>query len=227
MGLASRSQAAAWVREGRVRVNGRVVRDEESPVRQGVDRVTVDGVDSVARAPERRIVVMLHKPRGLVTTTKDERGRDTVYRCLEGSGLPWLAPVGRLDMASEGLLLFSNDAAWAAGITDPKTGPDKTYHVQVDAPVDEDSLAAWRTGIADAGETLTARDVRVLRGGGKTTWLVVTLDEGKNRQIRRMAEASGWKVLRLVRVAVGKLELGALAKGTWRELSEEELRRLK
>ena len=129
LGLGSRTQAAEWVRAGRVRVNGRVVRDAEHPVRQGVDRVDIDGEESAA-AP--RVVLMLHKPRGLVTTAKDEKGRETVYRCFADAKLPWLAPVGRLDKASEGLLLFSNDPAWAAGITDPARGPPKTYHVQID-----------------------------------------------------------------------------------------------
>jgi 23S rRNA pseudouridine2605 synthase len=123
LGLGSRTQAARWVGEGRVRVNGSVVHDAEFPVRQGLDRIEIDG--QVSKSAE-RIVLMLNKPRGLVTTAKDEQGRDTVYICFTGAQLPWLAPVGRLDKASEGLLLFSNDPTWAAGITDPKAGPSKT-----------------------------------------------------------------------------------------------------
>src|SRR5713101_3309284 len=130
LGWASRTQAAQWVREGRVRVNGRVVRDAELPVRLGLDRIDIDGQE---RAPAKRVALMLNKPSGLVTTVKDERGRATVYSCFADAALPWLAPIGRLDKASEGLLLFSNDPAWAARITDPGTGPPKkTYHVQVD-----------------------------------------------------------------------------------------------
>jgi 23S rRNA pseudouridine2605 synthase len=216
--LASSTPAAAWVSEGRVRVNGQVVRDPETPVRQGVDKVTVDGMKQAQ--PAARCVVMLNKPRGLVTTTQDEHGRDTVYACLEGSGLPWLAPVGRLDKASEGLLLFSNDAAWAATITDPHTGPEKTYHVQVDGVPDEKTLQRWKSGVADGEETLTARSVELLRTGGKTAWLAVVLDEGKNRQIRRLVESSGLRVLRLMRVAVG-------GKGKWRRVTDEELRLLR
>ena len=120
-GLCSRTQAAAWIREGRVSVNGRVVREPEFPVRMGVDRVDVRNVEA---APAERIYLALNKPRGLVTTARDERGRDTVYRCFDDASLPWLAPVGRLDKASEGLLLFTNDPGWAAAITDPSTGPD-------------------------------------------------------------------------------------------------------
>src|ERR1700688_4294441 len=161
MGIGSRTQAAEWVREGRVRVNDTVVRDPESPVIQGWDRIAVDGQE----ATPMRVVIMLNKPRGLVTTTRDERGRDTVYKCLEGAALPWLAPVGRLDKASEGLLLFSNDPAWAARITDPTTGPDKTYHVQLNRLHDAALLASLERGADVSGERLTAKAVRFLRAG--------------------------------------------------------------
>lgn len=220
LGLCSRTQAAAWVAAGRVAVNGRVVRDPEFPVRQGTDALSVDGRALDAAEP---VYLALNKPRGLVTTTSDERGRDTVYRCLEGAGLPWLAPVGRLDQASEGLLLMSNDPAWAAAITDPATGPDKTYHVQVDAVPDAALLAALEAGVDDAGERLSARRARLLRSGGKTAWLEIVLDEGRNRQIRRLLAAHGLETRRLVRVAIGPVVLGELAKGAWRRLSDEEV----
>lgn len=220
LGLCSRTQAAAWVAAGRVAVNGRVVRDPEFPVRQGTDALSVDGRALDAAEP---VYLALNKPRGLVTTTSDERGRDTVYRCLEGAGLPWLAPVGRLDQASEGLLLMSNDPAWAAAITDPATGPEKTYHVQVDAVPDAALLAALEAGVDDAGERLSARRARLLRSGGKTAWLEIVLDEGRNRQIRRLLAAHGLETRRLVRVAIGPVVLGELAKGAWRRLSDEEI----
>ena len=227
-GLASRTQAAAWVREGRVSVGGRVVHDPEHPVRTGVDDVRVDGQPLGAAA---RVYIALNKPRGLVTTASDEQGRDTVYRCFDGAGLPWLAPVGRLDQASEGLLLFSNDPAWAAGITDPERGPDKTYRVQVDGVPDPSALAKMVAGIdvdSDAagkghGERLSAKAVTLLKSGGKTAWLEIVLDEGKNRQIRRLCKAAGFPVLRLVRVAIGGLALGELPKGGWRHLTPEEV----
>ena len=149
LGLGSRTQAAEWVRAGRVRVNGRVVHDAEFPTRQGLDRIDIDGREP--GQPE-RIVLMLNKPRGLVTTTKDEQGRDTVYRCFQGATLPWLAPVGRLDKASEGLLLFSNDPAWAAGITAPETGPEKRYHVQISCLADASLLKALEQGVDLPGE---------------------------------------------------------------------------
>jgi 23S rRNA pseudouridine2605 synthase len=220
LGLASRSRAAEWVRDGRVQVNGRVVRDAEFPVRQGLDRVAVDGRPAEAAA---RIVLMLNKPRGLVTTTRDERDRDTVYRCLSGASLPWLAPVGRLDKASEGLLLFSNDSAWAARITDPVSGPDKTYHVQVDRVAGAGLLEELERGRVVDGERLAAKSARLLRVGGRNAWLELVLDEGRNRHIRRLLAAVDIKVLRLVRVAVGGVTLGDLPKGRWRLLAGPEV----
>jgi 23S rRNA pseudouridine2605 synthase len=208
------------VREGRVRVNGRVVRDTELPVRQGVDRIDIDGEKS---APAGRVVLMLNKPRGLVTTVKDERGRATVYSCFADAALPWLAPIGRLDKASEGLLLFGNDPVWASRITDPRSGPAKTYHVQTDRLPDAALLAALEHGAASNGERLKARSARCLRSGEKTAWLEIVLDEGRNRQIRRLLDALDVSVVRLVRVAIGSLSLGALAKGRWRMLTQKEI----
>jgi 23S rRNA pseudouridine2605 synthase len=219
-GLCSRTQAAAWVREGRVAVNGRIVRDPEAAVRTGVDRVAVDGRDLEAAG---RIYLALNKPRGLVTTASDEKGRDTVYACIAGAGLPWLAPVGRLDQASEGLLLMSNDPAWAAAITDPDTGPDKTYRVQVDAIPDAALLARLLDGVVDDGERLAAKSAALLRSGTRNAWLEIVLDEGRNRQIRRLLAAHGLGVLRLVRVSIGALALGELAKGQWRHLTPDEV----
>jgi 23S rRNA pseudouridine2605 synthase len=220
LGLGSRTQAAQWVKEGRVRVNGRVVSDAELPVRQGVDRVEIDGQESAAAS---RVALMLNKPRGLVTTVKDERGRATVYSCLADAALPWLAPVGRLDKASEGLLLFSNDPGWAARITEPATGPSKTYHVQIDRLPEAALLAALERGVMVDGERLKAASARCLRRGDKHAWLKIVLDEGRNRQIRRLLDALDVKVLRLVRVAIGSLELGTLAKGRWRMLTQKEM----
>ena len=220
LGLGSRTQAAEWVRAGRVRVNGEVVRSAEHPVRQGVDRVDIDGEESAATA---RVVLMLHKPRGLVTTAKDEKGRETVYSCLAEATLPWLAPVGRLDKASEGLLLFSNDPQWAAGITDPERGPPKTYHVQIDRIPSPAMMALLEQGMPVGGEHLQARSARILRSGEKNAWLEMVLEEGRNRHIRRLLEALDVTVLRLIRVAIGELPLGALAKGRWRMLTEEEI----
>lgn len=222
-GLCSRTEAARWIAAGRVSVDGRIVRDAEFPIQAGHQQVRVDG-QALGAAP--RIYLMLNKPRGLVTTVQDEQGRDTVYRCFDGAGLPWLAPVGRLDKASEGLLLFSNDPQWAAALMDPATGPDKTYHVQVDGIPDATMLAAFRAGIEDDGEFLAARAVTLLRSGEKTAWLEVTLDEGRNRHIRRLLAAFDLQVLRLVRIGIGGLLLGDLPKGQWRMLQMEDRRQL-
>jgi 23S rRNA pseudouridine2605 synthase len=218
-GYCSRTAAAALVREGRVRVAGRVVHDPEFPVSHGI-AVTVDGRPLSAAA---RVHVMLNKPRGVTTTTKDERGRDTVYACVEGSGLPWLAPVGRLDRASEGLLLLTNDPEWAAHVTGPGSRIEKTYHVQVDCIPDDATLRAIESGVEDGGEPLSARRASLLRTGERNAWLEIVLDEGRNRQIRRLLAALGIEVLRLVRISIGPVVLGALAKGAWRHLTAEEI----
>jgi 23S rRNA pseudouridine2605 synthase len=224
LGMGSRTQAAAWVRQGRVRVNGVAVGDPEFPVRQGVDEVSIDGVEQPQSAA--RLVIMLNKPRGLVTTTDDEHGRDTVYSCLAGSDLPWVAPAGRLDKASEGLLLFSNDPLWNASVTDPEHGPRKTYHVQINRRPESGLLAALIRGVKADDEFLRASQASILREGGKNAWLLIALDEGRNRQIRRLLNAFDIQVLRLVRVAIGGLELGQLAKGQWRRLSPADVEAL-
>ena len=169
---------------------------------------------------------MLNKPRGLVTTTRDEQDRDTVYSCFSGADLPWLAPVGRLDKASEGLLLFSNDSAWAARVTHPSTGPDKTYHVQIDRVPDAALIAILNRGAHVDGELLGAKSVRRLRSGQKNGWLEITLDEGRNRQIRRLLSVFDVAVLRLIRVRIGELQLGPLPKGGWRVVTEQEIESL-
>jgi 23S rRNA pseudouridine2605 synthase len=164
---------------------------------------------------------MLNKPRGVVTTASDEKGRETVYDYI-GEGRGWLAPVGRLDKASEGLLLLTNDSAWAARVLDPARHVAKTYHVQVATLADEALLQALRRGVRDGGDLLRVQLVRELRRGERNSWLEIVLHEGKNRQIRRMLGTLGVEVLRLVRVAIGGLTLGDLAKGSCRELTAEE-----
>lgn len=219
-GLCSRSQAALWIAEGRVTVDGRVVRDPEFAISGDLQRIVVAGLES---DENEHLYLMLNKPRGLVTTASDEHGRDTVYRCFDGADLPWVAPVGRLDKASEGLLLFSNDPEWAAHITHPDSGPHKTYHVQVDRIPDAALLERLTLGVAIDGERLSAKSVTLLRHGEKNAWLEIILDEGRNRQIRRLLAAFDMGVLRLIRIAIGDLPLGTLAKGQWRVLSQEEI----
>lgn len=228
-GVCSRTQAQALVRGGRVQVNGRVVRDPESSTDAERDRIAVDGVAIAARE---KIYIALNKPRGFVTTASDEQGRDTVYTLLKNGDpgnveLPWIAPVGRLDKASEGLLLFSNDSMWAARLSDPASHLDKTYHVQVDIRPGTGLLDGLCAGTRADGEFLSAKSVRELRRGGKNSWLEVVLDEGRNRQIRRLLAAFDIDVLRLIRVAIGPLVLGDLAKGRWRLLNGEEISSLR
>lgn len=204
------------------------MRDPEYPTEINCGDIVVDGNILGAQSP---IYLMLNKPRGLVTTVSDERGRDTVYRCFEGASLlgaplPWIAPVGRLDKASEGLLLFTNDPQWAARITDPETGPRKTYRVQIDRIPEADLLSALCDGVDDAGERLKAVSASLLGAGEKNAWVEIVLDEGRNRQIRRLLAAFDIDVLRLIRVAIGSLPLGDLAKGQWRALDAEDLRRI-
>lgn len=204
-------------------LDGRVIRDPYHPTMLDQQLVAVDGKSVKAVEP---VYVMFNKPRGLVVSAADEHGRATVYSALAQAGLPWLGPVGRLDKASEGLLLLSNDTTWAAGITDPVKHMDKTYHVQVAGQPDAATLQAMRVGIDDAGDTLKVRQVRMLRVGDKNAWLEVVLDEGRNRHIRRLLAALGFDVLRLIRVAIGPLALGELVKGQWRQLDADEIRAL-
>jgi 23S rRNA pseudouridine2605 synthase len=207
------------IHAGRVKLNGALRRDPEAPVHIGKDRIEIDGKQL---ADSEKIYLALHKPRGVMTTASDERGRETVYAYLP-AGLPWVTPVGRLDKASEGLLLLTNDSEWAARIAAPETHLDKTYHVQIGAIADENLLDALRKGIrSDDGEWLRAKRVSLLRHGERNSWIEMALDEGKNRQIRRMLEHLRIEVMRLVRVAIGPLTLGDLAKGASRPLQWEE-----
>jgi 23S rRNA pseudouridine2605 synthase len=183
------------------------------------DQLAVDGKEITA---QEHVYLMLNKPRGLVTTRSDEQGRSTVYECLADLTLPWLSPVGRLDKASEGLLLFTNDTQWAARILDPASNLDKVYHVQINTLADELLLRHLEEGIAIAGRRLKAKRADLIRLGTRNSWVEIVLDEGRNRHIRRMMSALGLEVLRLIRVAIGPLELGQLKKGDYRYLTDLE-----
>lgn len=215
------------IKAGRVRVNRAIQRDPERPINLKLDQIEVDGT-AVSGTP--KAYVMVNKPRGLVTTTVDEKGRDTIFACLDssanipGASLPRVFPVGRLDKASEGLLLLTNDTAWAARISDPESHLDKTYHVQIDCLADETLLRQMQAGTPADGDFLQVKRVSIIRHGEKNSWIEVVLDEGKNRHIRRLLAALGIEVLRLVRVAIGPLQLGTLAKGEFRHLTEAEVK---
>src|SRR3984957_15652787 len=223
MGYCSRSRAEDAIRAGRVRVNGAVRRNVEGPVHLGKDLIEIDGHE--IRKAE-KIYLMLNKPRGVVTTANDERGRDTIYSFLEkhkGGSLNWVAPVGRLDKASEGLLLITNDSEWAAKIAAPETHVDKLYHVQIAQQTTPAMMEKLQRGFTvKDGEFLRVKSSSMIRSGERNSWLEIVLDEGRNRHIRRMFETMGVEVLRLIRVAIGALKLGDLPKGEVRALSEPE-----
>lgn len=245
LGYCSRSEAAKLILLGRVSLNGRICRNPEQATRAEQDLVAVDGIPV---EPEQKVYILLNKPRGLVTTSADEHGRATVFACLPSAAeshgvgnqettllgrrkpsatkfsLPGhLSSVGRLDQASEGLLLFSNDNEWADQITSPTRHIDKTYHVQINVVADDALCARLQSGVQSEGESLAAKKVSVLRAGEKNSWLEVVLDEGRNRQIRRLLNACGIEVLRLIRTTVGPITLGPLAKGQWRHLTAKEV----
>lgn len=226
LGVCSRAEGERLVRAGRVRVDGRVIRDVNHRLHPESAAILVDDVAVGKVAP---VYVMLNKPRGVVTTRSDPAQRATIYESLAGADLPFVHPVGRLDKASEGLLLLTNDTQWGAWLTDPASHVDKTYHVQIDVQPTPEILARLAGDVRDpaTGERLSAARVSLLRVGSRSTaWLEIVLDEGKNRQIRRLLATEGIEVLRLVRVAIGQLTLGTLPKGAWRQLTPAEVRAL-
>jgi 23S rRNA pseudouridine2605 synthase len=219
LGYCSRQQAFELIRQGKVRLNGSTPKNPETPVRLGTDRIEIQGQ---SLKPAEKIYLMLNKPRGTITTASDEKGRDTVYSLLPAE-LTWLAPVGRLDKASEGLLLFTNDSEWNARITSPETRLDKIYHVQIATIADSALLDRLERGVeTERNETLRCKRATLLRTGGKNSWLEITLDEGRNRQIRRILDALGIEILRLIRVSIGPLNLGDLPKAALRPLTSAE-----
>ena len=225
LGICSRSDGERLIRAGQVRVDGQVIRDPLHRIVPERARLEVEGATVGAAT---KVYLALNKPRGAVTTRRDPQGRPTVYDLLP-SDLPFIGPVGRLDQASEGLLLLTNDTAWSAHLTAPDSHIDKTYHVQVAGLPDPARLARLRSGVIDpeTSDHLTAKSIELLREGSRSShWLTIVLDEGQNRQIRRLLAAEGLETKRLIRVAIGPLPLGTLAKGAWRHLTPAEVRAL-
>lgn len=226
LGVCSRAEGERRVAAGSVTINGRIIRDIAFCINPDRDIIEVDGA-RVGRVD--RVYLALNKPRGLVTTRDDPQGRATIYECLQADSLPFIAPVGRLDKASEGLLLLTNDSQWSARLLDPASHVDKTYHVQVNSLADEGTVARIAEGVSDpvTGERLSVKHVALLRVGSRSSsWFEFVLDEGKNRHIRRLLGALDLDVRRLVRVAIGELRLGTLPKGEWRMLTAAEVRAL-
>ncbi len=226
LGVCSRAQGVRLVEAGRVRINGRVVRDVNLRINPERDAIDVDGMAIVRSA---RVYVALNKPRGLVTTRDDPQGRATIYSCLDDKSLPFLAPVGRLDKASEGLLLLTNDSQWSARLLDPASHVSKVYHVQVRSGASDELMHRVAAGVVEraSGERLGVKSISLLRVGSRSSaWFEIVLEEGKNRHIRRIFTELGVEVLRLVRVSIGPLVLGALAKGAWRRLTDDEVQSL-
>ncbi len=223
LGLGSRGQAWEWIRAGRVRVDGIRVTEPLTWVELGRQRITCD--DATLEKPA-TLTLALHKPKGVVTTRSDERGRRTIYDLLPAADHRWVHPAGRLDADSEGLLILTSDSALSARLTDPDHHVPKTYHVTISGEPSAGTLCRLREGVELPDGRTRPAHVRVLRGGDKQTCLEIVLTEGKNRQIRRMLAACGHRVRRLVRVAIGQYELGSLAAGAVREVNTEEAKLL-
>ena len=219
LGIMSRAEATEAVRQGRVQVNGRVVLDPATRVIPERAHLTVDGTH-VRRDTWRTIV--FHKPRGVVTTRRDPEGRRTIYDVL-GDAERGLVAVGRLDLASSGLLLLTNDTRLAEWVTNPLHAVPRIYVVTVRGRVDPDGAAALTAGIVERGERLRAQHVGIRKASSRETHLVVELREGRNREIRRLLASIGHEVTRLKRVGLGRLELGSQPAGAWREVSRAEI----
>lgn len=219
LGAASRSQTRDWVLKGRLQVNGRTVRDPQFMVSPEQDRFTVDGRPMQKDSWQ---AIMLNKPKAVVTTASDEKGRRTVFDLLP-SEMRTLHPVGRLDMATTGLLILTNDTRLSSYLTDPANAILRIYIVTVTGEITEARLAKAAAGIMDEGELLKPARIALRKVSTRESHLTVELTEGKNREIRRLFEALGHEVTSLKRVAFGPLQLGALELGQFRRLTKEEL----
>lgn len=221
-GAGSRSDARSWIAAGRVRVNGAAVRDPDRWVDLERDRVFLDGKPLRRAAP---IYLLMYKPAGYITTLRDPQGRPTIFDLLPQRD-DYLFPVGRLDLDTSGLLILTNDTQFAERMTNPDYHVPKTYQVKASAHLSDDDLDRLRDGVElRDGPTRPADVTRLRESGGKTVF-EITITEGRNRQVRRMVEALGAKVLKLVRVAIGPLRIGEMQIGSVRELSADEVRRL-
>jgi len=219
LGVASRSQTKTWIEQGRIKVNGSLIKTPTYLVVPEKDRITLDG--QIVGKPEWQ-TIMLYKPKGFVTTKSDEKGRKTVYDLLPQE-LQHLHPVGRLDMATSGLLLMTTDSQLSNYLTDPKNALTRVYIVTVDGKITEDDLNLLTNGIEDEGELLKPSKITLRKTSNRESHLTVELCEGKNREIRRMFEKIGHEVSSLKRVSFGKLNLGNLEPGQFRKVNKNDL----
>jgi len=220
LGHASRGQARELILAGRVRVNGVLRKDPLFPVTPETAVLEVDG-KRLDRQEWRALI--LHKPRSVVTTRSDEKGRPTVFSLLKDGG-QGLHAVGRLDFATTGLLILTNDTRLSSWLTDPENHVPRTYVVTVRGEITPEKLATLQKGVMNEGEFLKPDAIELKKASGRESHLVVTLSEGKNREIRRLFLSTGNEVTRLKRIAFGGLELGELPVGAARELTREEIR---
>ena len=219
-GLASRTAAREAIRTGRLRVNGRVVRDADFWVKPATDVIQLDG-KRLKR--ERRIYLLFYKPKGVITSHGDPDGRKTIYDLL-GSNGRWVAPVGRLDKDTSGLLLLTNDTEFGHAVMSPEAQVPKTYMAKINALLSDEVIAKLAGGVEmKRGDLARPQSVRRLEDRGKYTWLEIVLTEGKNREVRRMMEAVGYTVLKLVRTRIGPLTLQGLEVGKYRPLTQREI----
>jgi 23S rRNA pseudouridine2605 synthase len=220
LGLGSRTQAREWILAGRVSVAGRVVRDPRFGVVPETARIVLDG-EKLERA--RSCTIVFHKPRGVVTTLRDEKGRPTIFSVLKDLPESGLMPVGRLDQNTSGLLLLTNDSRFSDWVLNPENAVPRVYLVEVRGLATDSQLQAMIQGVTEAGEVLIADGAEILKASGKESRLLIRLCEGKNREVRRLCASVGLPVQRLKRIQLGGLELGTLPVGQWRELEMPEL----
>jgi 23S rRNA pseudouridine2605 synthase len=221
-GIGSRTEARSWIHEGRVQVNGRVIENPDHWVSPEHDKILFEGRPL---KPKALVYLLLYKPTGYITTYKDPEGRPTVYDLISEIDT-FLSPVGRLDLDTSGLLILTNDTQFAERMTNPEHKVPKTYLLKCADLLPDEALDKLRKGVELSDGPTRPAEVRRVRDSGKYTHLEIRITEGRNRQVRRMVEAVGSKVLKLVRTAIGPVEIGDLKIGTWRELTAAELHSL-
>jgi 23S rRNA pseudouridine2605 synthase len=218
-GLGSRAQARSWIHAGRVRVNGRVVENPDQWIDFDRDKILFDEKPLLAKSP---VYILLYRPTGYITTFKDPEGRPTVYDLIADVD-SFVSPVGRLDLDTSGLLILTNDTQFAERLTNPDHKIPKTYLVKCAGPVSDEALEQLRKGVDLSDGPTRPAEVKRIRDSGKYSHVEIKISEGRNRQVRRMVEAIGSKVLKLVRTAIGPIQIGILKIGTWRPMEEREI----